>query len=140
MEYSGSVMRGDLRTALYTIRPFTIVLLTAAAALAQSTTVNVRVGNQTDTSAGINGRLQLAMSTSFQLAGWNYQFFGGAPKATTELTSLYPWRTRVQVVSDGIPLTALAPGTSRNSIPCSRQSRGAATIAPSSRSARRRRT
>src|ERR1022692_3779947 len=106
MEYSGTVMREDLRTALYTIRPFTIALLTAAAALAQSTTVNVRVGNQTDTSVGINGRLQLAMSTSFQLASWNYQFFNGAPKATTELTSLYPWRTRVQVVSDGIPLTA----------------------------------
>ena len=109
MKYSGSVMREDPRTALYTIRPFTIALLTAAAALAQSTTVNVRVGNQTDTSVGINGRLQLAMSTSFQLASWNYQFFNGAPKATTELTSLYPWRTRVQVVSDGIPLTA--PGT-----------------------------
>src|ERR1035441_7185079 len=93
MEYSGTVMREDLRTALYTIRPFTIALLTAAAALAQSTTVNVRVGNQTDTSVGINGRLQLAMSTSFQLASWNYQFFSGAPKATTELTSLYPWRS-----------------------------------------------
>jgi uncharacterized protein (TIGR03437 family) len=49
------------------------------------------------------------MSTSFQLASWGYQFFRGAPEATTELTSLYPWRTRVQVVSDGIPLTA--PGT-----------------------------
>ena len=81
------------------------VLLAVAAASAQSTTVNVQVGNQTDTSLGLKGRLQLAMSTSFQLASWNYQFFKGAPKAATELTSLYPWRSRVQVVSDGIPLT-----------------------------------
>src|ERR1035441_2828100 len=88
------------------IRPCAITLLAAAAALAQSTTVNVQVGNQIDTSVGVKGRLQLAMSTSFQLASWNNQFFGGAPKAPTELTSLYPWRTRVQVVSDGIPLTA----------------------------------
>jgi len=80
--------------------------LAAAAAVAQSTTVNVQVGNQTDTSVGIEGRLQLAMSTSFQLASWDYLFFKGAPDATTELTALYPWRSRVQVVSDGIPLTA----------------------------------
>lgn len=88
------------------IRPCVIALLATAAASAQSTTVNVQVGNQIDTSVGAKGRLQLAMSTSFQLASWDYQFFRGAPKATTELTSLYPWRTRVQVVSDGIPLTA----------------------------------
>ncbi|MGO9255056.1 MAG: hypothetical protein ACLQU1_01950 [Bryobacteraceae bacterium] len=91
------------------VRPCAIALLVAAAAAAQSTTVNVRVGNQTDTSVGVNGRLQLAMSTSFQLASYNELFFRGAPNATTELTALYPWRTRVQVISDGIPLTA--PGT-----------------------------
>jgi len=80
--------------------------LAAGVVAAQSTTVNVQVSNQKDTSLGLNGRLQLAMSTSFQLAGWSYQFFSGAPDATTPLTALDPWRTRVQVVSDGIPLTA----------------------------------
>ncbi|MGB7759515.1 MAG: hypothetical protein WBL61_06785 [Bryobacteraceae bacterium] len=87
------------------IRLFAIALLAAAGAAAQSTTVNVKVANQTNTSVGVSGRLQLAMSTSFQLASWDDQFFGGAPYATAEMTALNPWHTRVQVVSDGIPLT-----------------------------------
>jgi uncharacterized protein (TIGR03437 family) len=78
----------------------------AVAAAAQSTTVNVQVGNQIDTSVGVTGRLQLAMSTSFQVASYNDSFFSGAPNATTALTALYPWRSRAQVISDGIPLTA----------------------------------
>ncbi|MGA2135157.1 MAG: hypothetical protein ABSH50_22965 [Bryobacteraceae bacterium] len=81
-------------------------LVAVAAATAQSTTVNVQVSNQVNAQVGVNGRLQLAMSTSFQLAGWDYQFFGGATNAPSNLTSLYPWHTRVQVVSDGIPQTA----------------------------------
>jgi uncharacterized protein (TIGR03437 family) len=46
------------------------------------------------------------MSTSFQLADWSYTFFSGAANAPAQLTSLDPWHTRVQVVSNGIPLTA----------------------------------
>jgi uncharacterized protein (TIGR03437 family) len=88
------------------IRLSTIILLAAATAAAQSTTVNVQVANQTDTSVGVNGRLQMPMSTSFQLADYSYQYFSSAPGATSQLTALYPWHTRVQVISDGIPLTA----------------------------------
>jgi uncharacterized protein (TIGR03437 family) len=78
-----------------------------AAMLAQvSETVNVQVGNQINPQSGVNGRLQLPMSTSFQLAPWSYQFFSLAPTATTPLGALYPWHTRVQVINTGIPLTA----------------------------------
>jgi len=103
------------------MKPFTSVLyvcaiglLAAVTGAAQSTTVNVQISNQTDTSVGVKGRLQLAMSTSFQLANWSYQYFSGAPSAPAELTALYPWHTRVQVIAGnnppyGIPLTA--PGT-----------------------------
>jgi uncharacterized protein (TIGR03437 family) len=80
--------------------------LTAATVAAQSTTVNVQVGNQINTSVGVNGRLQVAMSTSFQLAGWSYQYFQGAPNAPANLTALDPFHTRVQVISDAVPLTA----------------------------------
>ena len=83
-----------------------IGLLTSRTGTAQSSTVNVQVSNQINSSVGVKGRLQLAMSTSFQLASWSYQFFSGAPSAPAELTALYPWRTRVQVIQDGIPLTA----------------------------------
>ena len=94
-----------MRSLITIIRPGAIAFLAVAAA-AQSTTVNVQVGNQIDTSVGVTGRLQLAMSTSFQVASYNDSFFSGAPNATTALTALYPWRSRAQVISDGIPLTA----------------------------------
>ena len=83
-----------------------IGLLMAVNAAAQSTTVNVQVGNQINPSVGVNGRLQVAMSTSLQLASWNEGFFSGAPSAPANLTALNPFHTRVQVVSDGIPQTA----------------------------------
>ena len=83
-----------------------LVLLSVVIASAQSSTVNVQVGNQINPQVGVNGRLQLAMSTSFQLAPWSYQFFSQAPQAGAALGALYPWHTRVQVISTGIPLTA----------------------------------
>jgi uncharacterized protein (TIGR03437 family) len=75
-------------------------------ATAQSSTVNVQVGNQVNGAVGTNGRLQLAMSTSFQLASWGYQFFNQSPEAVVPLNALESQKTRVQVVSDGIPLSA----------------------------------
>jgi uncharacterized protein (TIGR03437 family) len=95
-----------MRSPVSTIRACAIALLAIANVAAQSTTVKVQIGNQKDTTVGVNGRLQVAMSTSFQLAGWNYEFFSTAPNAPAQLTALNPWHTRVQVVSDGIPLTA----------------------------------
>jgi uncharacterized protein (TIGR03437 family) len=71
-----------------------------------SETVNVQVSDQIDSQAGVNGRLQLAMSTSFQLAPWSYQFFTLDPNAVAPLGALYPFHTRVQVINTGIPLTA----------------------------------
>jgi uncharacterized protein (TIGR03437 family) len=72
-----------------------------ACALAQTTgTVNVQIGSQ------VNGRLQLPMSTSFQLAPWSYQFFSLTPNAIAPLGAMYPWHTRVQVISGAMPLVA----------------------------------
>jgi hypothetical protein len=65
-----------------------------------------QVSDQIDLQAGVNGRLQLAMSTSFQLAPWSYQFFTLDPNAVAPLGALYPFHTRVQVINTGIPLTA----------------------------------
>lgn len=94
-----------MRSLKSIFRSCAMALLAASTAASQSTTVNVQVGNRTDTSLGVKGRLQLAMSTSFQLAQWDYTFFDGAPNATAPLTALDPWRTRVQVISGGIPLS-----------------------------------
>src|SRR5579862_5789359 len=78
----------------------------AAAGAAQSSTVNVQVSNQVNEQTGVKGRLQLAMSTSFQLAPWSYQFFAINPSAAVPLGALQPWHTRVQVISSAMPLTA----------------------------------
>src|ERR1700691_2462868 len=83
-----------------------IAIQPAAAPAQDSGTVNVQIGNQIDSQSGVNGRLQLPMSTSFQLAPWSYQFFTQVPNAATPLGAMYPWHTRVQVISTGIPLTA----------------------------------
>lgn len=50
-----------------------------------------------------NGPLNLAMSTSFQPAEWDYQFFQSFPAATTPLGNLQPQHIRLQGVSKGIP-------------------------------------
>jgi hypothetical protein len=82
------------------------LLLAAAIGASQSTTVNVQVSNQINSSVGVNGRLQLAMSTSFQLASWSYQFFTQEPQALATLGALQPQHTRVQLVPASDPLSS----------------------------------
>ncbi len=50
--------------------------------------------------------LNLAMSTSFQPAEWDYQFFTLNPSGTTALGNLLPQHIRLQGVSQGIPQTS----------------------------------
>jgi uncharacterized protein (TIGR03437 family) len=85
------------------ILPATL-LMCAAACASESTTVNVQVGNQIDPTVGINGRLQVAMSTSFQ--SWSYQFFSQTPKALPALDALQTEHTRLQLVPANDPLSA----------------------------------
>ena len=54
----------------------------------------------------IVGPLNLAMSTSFQPAEWDYQFFANNPAGTTTLGNLLPQHIRLQGVSEGVPQTS----------------------------------
>jgi uncharacterized protein (TIGR03437 family) len=81
------------------------LILCAATGAAQSSTVNVQVSNQVNSSAGVNGRLQMAMSTNLQLVDYSAQFFAQTPQALPALNALQPQHTRVQVVSGSDPLT-----------------------------------
>ena len=54
----------------------------------------------------VTGRFSLAMSTSFQPAEWDYQFFASNPAATTTLGNLLPQHIRLQGVSQGVPQTS----------------------------------
>jgi hypothetical protein len=52
-----------------------------------------------------NGGFQVAMSTSFQPAEWDYQFFTLNPNATAPLGNLQPAHIRLQGISQGVPQT-----------------------------------
>jgi hypothetical protein len=65
----------------------------------------VTVQNTVDTNAGVNGQLQQFMSTSFQPAEWDNQFFINHPDVTP-LTSLGPQHIRIQGVSQAVPMKA----------------------------------
>ena len=65
--------------------------------------MTLTVGATTQISSTVTGRLQLAMSTSFQPAEWDYQFFTNHPAAVTPLGNLQSQNIRLQAVSQGIP-------------------------------------
>src|SRR6266852_9214638 len=50
-----------------------------------------------------SGPFDLAMSTSFQPAEWDYTFFQQFPSATTPLGALNPSNIRLQGISQGVP-------------------------------------
>jgi uncharacterized protein (TIGR03437 family) len=68
--------------------------------------VAVTVSNAIDTSSGLNGAFQLFISTSFQPAQYDDQFFVQFPNATQPLTSLEPRHIRVQALDEDVPETA----------------------------------
>jgi uncharacterized protein (TIGR03437 family) len=82
------------------------LLVCVALDAATSTVVNVKVSNQINPSAGVNGRLQVAMSTDFQLVSGSAQFFSQNPLALPVLDALQPQHVRLQVTPAASPLTA----------------------------------
>jgi hypothetical protein len=77
-----------------------------SASLTLTVGVAAVVGSGVDSTQGVNGRLQEAMSTSFQLASWADQFFVSFPSATTPLENLLPHHIRLQVLERDIPETS----------------------------------
>lgn len=65
--------------------------------------VSVAVSSSTDTSQGISGHLQQAMSTSFQPAAYDANFFVAHPDVTP-LTTLAPQHIRIQGIAEGVPM------------------------------------
>jgi hypothetical protein len=61
------------------------------------------VSKTPDMALGVNGKLQEFMSTSFQPAEWDNQFFTLNPTATTALGNLQPQHIRLQGISKGVP-------------------------------------
>jgi hypothetical protein len=64
------------------------------------------VNPTTDTSLGMNGVLKQFMSTSFQVAEWDGDFFGtGAAARETTINGLGPQHIRLQSVSQGVAMS-----------------------------------
>jgi uncharacterized protein (TIGR03437 family) len=80
--------------------------LVVALSLAAQTQISVKVLNQANSSAGLNGRLQSFMATSFQPAEWDNTFFSSGPPAGQDLLwQISPQHIRLQPVSQGVPMT-----------------------------------
>jgi hypothetical protein len=65
--------------------------------------VSAVVSNTTDTTLGINGKLLQFMSTSFQPAGYDYQFFQKHANEPAQLQTLGAQHIRLQEIAEGIP-------------------------------------
>ena len=76
--------------------PFTLVSAVVA-----------KVGSGVDTAMGINGVLKEFMSTSFQVAEWDGDYFGGANASSLEstMTAMGPQHIRLQTVSQGVAMS-----------------------------------
>jgi uncharacterized protein YgiB involved in biofilm formation len=68
-----------------------------------ASSLNLTVGAAAVIAANQTAPFTLAMSTSFQPAEWDYQFFQTNPAATTTLGNLGPHHVRLQGISQGIP-------------------------------------
>jgi hypothetical protein len=65
------------------------------------------VGATVDQTQGVNGKLQQFMSTSFQPAEWDYQFFQNHPASEpAQLNTLGSQHIRLQGLSQAIPMKA----------------------------------
>jgi hypothetical protein len=64
---------------------------------------SLTIGAASVISSSTVGPFSVAMSTSFQPAEWDYQFFTMNPNATTTLGNLNPHHIRLQAVSEGVP-------------------------------------
>jgi hypothetical protein len=78
---------------------------TASASLTLVIAVVATVQSTVNTSVGKDGLLSTFMSTSFQPAEWDYQFFASNPEptTTTTLNNLNSQHIRLQPVSQGTP-------------------------------------
>ncbi|HLY63325.1 MAG TPA: hypothetical protein VKV95_21485 [Terriglobia bacterium] len=64
------------------------------------------IQKSTDTILGVNGKLPEFMSTSFQPAEWDFNFFNINMGATTTLNNLNSQHIRIQGVSQAVPMKA----------------------------------
>ena len=98
---SGSITFSASATAAAASLPLTVTA--SDGSVSGSTPFALSVGAIAQISTIKNGRFEVAMSTSFQPAEWDDQFFTLNPGATTTLGNLLPQHVRLQGISQGVP-------------------------------------
>jgi hypothetical protein len=99
---SGSIVISASSAAAATY-PITVIASDGTAS--GSIALPLAVGVVAQVGTAKSGGFDVAMSTSFQPAEWDNQFFTLNPTATTTLANLQPAHIRLQGVSHGIPQT-----------------------------------
>ena len=89
------------RFALFVLLSFSVGC--GGGSMSSSTQQPPPVSAQVQIANTVTGPLNLAMSTSFQPAEWDNQFFTINPGATSSLGNLLPLHIRLQGVSEGVP-------------------------------------
>jgi hypothetical protein len=89
--------------------PLMVTATSGNASASQNLTLVVAVavvaGATVDTSLGVNGKLKEFMSTSFQPAEWDYQFFQNhTASEPAQLNVLGPQHIRIQGISQAVPM------------------------------------
>lgn len=106
MGNSGSVVF----TALAPTNPpnlgnFTVTIKASDGVVSGSATTPLSVGAYAQITSNVISPFQLAMSTSFQPAEWDYQLFTNHPGVTAPLNNLQASHIRLQPISQGVPQT-----------------------------------
>ena len=80
---------------------------TAMANFTLVSAVVAKVGSGTDTTMGVNGVLKQFMTTSFQVAEWDGDYFGGsnAEALESQMSALGSQHIRLQIVSQGVAMS-----------------------------------
>jgi hypothetical protein len=85
---------------------FTVTITANDGQVSGSAATPLSVGAYVQVASHIISPLQLAMSTSFQPAEWDYQLFTNHPGVRTSLNNLQASHIRLQPVSQGVPESA----------------------------------
>jgi hypothetical protein len=86
---------------------YTLHVVASDGTVSDRTTLALIVGAVVHVNNGLNGHFELAMSTSFQPAEWDYQFFQQNPTAAVPLNNLLSQHIRLQPLSQAIPQRSL---------------------------------
>lgn len=82
---------------------YSLTVMASDGTVSGSAGLSLTIGAAAVISNATNGAFSVAMSTAFQPAEWDYQFFTDNSGATTTLGNLAPNHIRLQGISQGVP-------------------------------------